>query len=153
MEIFNHLLHLKPFSRVQTNYSFWRELFVLDSNTWNYLVFWVWHSTASNDEALWVWRMWSTPSFPLLSGTLWLWVIVLIRVPSIVQIELFNFFIGLLLYCHLQHHNDTINKQTPWLQTSEGSCRKYIPLNLFAKFEKVVWGSTVRGSLETEHKL
>ena len=41
----------------------------------------------------------------------------------------------------MQYHNDTINKQK-----LEDSLEKYIPLNLFARFEKVVWGSTVRGS-------
>ena len=44
------------------------------------------------------------------------------------------------IYIYMQHHNDTISKQT-----REGSFRKYIPLNLFAWFEGVVWGSTVRG--------
>ena len=32
---------------------------------------------------------------------------------------------------------------------SEDFFNKYVPLNLFARFEKVVWGSTVRGSWRT----
>ena len=45
------------------------------------------------------------------------------------------------LYCHLQHHNDTI------IKTHAGRLLyKYVPLNLFQGFERVVWGFTVRGS-------
>ena len=47
----------------------------------------------------------------------------------------------LVLYCHLQHHNDTINKQT-----QEDFFNKYVPLTLFVRFEKVIQGFTVRGS-------
>ena len=40
-----------------------------------------------------------------------------------------------------QRHNDKGRVKT--------SLEKYIPLNLFARFERVVWGSTVRGSWRT----
>ena len=37
-----------------------------------------------------LWRMRSTPSLPLFPDQLWPGVVVLVRVPSIGQIELFN---------------------------------------------------------------
>ena len=48
-----------------------------------------------------------------------------------------------MIYCHLhmQHHNDTINKQT-----SEDFFTKYIPLTLLVTFERVIQGLRVRGS-------
>ena len=38
-------------------------------------------------------------------------------------------------------HFDAMNNRR-----AKNSLEKYIPLNLFARFERVVWGSTVRGS-------
>ena len=37
-----------------------------------------------------LWRMWNTPSFPLLPGLLIPGVVVPVRVPSMGQIEIFN---------------------------------------------------------------
>ena len=37
IELFNHLLYLKPFNSMQTNKWCWIELLLLDSNTWNHL--------------------------------------------------------------------------------------------------------------------
>ena len=52
-------------------------------------VFWVWHKTASDGEALvlGICGVWSTLSLSLLPGPLWLGVAVPGRVPSIGQIE------------------------------------------------------------------
>ena len=53
---------------------------------------------------------------------------------------------GWVLYCHLQHHNDTI------INAHAGRLLyKYIPLTLLQGFEKVTQGLRVRGSMETEH--
>ena len=52
----------------------------------------------------------------------------------------------LLLYTHLQHHNDTIIKTQWQRQTLEVFFNKILPLTLLQGFEKVVWGFTVRGS-------
>ena len=55
--------------------------------------------------------------------------------------ELYQLYIKiskfLLLYRHLQHHNDTIIKT---------SLTKYLPLTLLQGFEKVIQGFRVRGS-------
>ena len=62
-----------------------------------------------------------------------------------------------MLYTHLQHHNDTIIKQTHAerrrklirrsnKRRGKTSLQIYLPLTLFVRFEKVVWGFTVRGS-------
>ena len=57
-----------------------------------------------------------------------------------------------LLYSHLQHHNDTT------IKTQEGrhkktSLEKYSPLTLLQGFERVVQGFACERVLETEHKL
>ena len=53
----------------------------------------------------------------------------------------------LLLYCHLQYHNDTINKQTP-----EDFFRKiFVPLTLLQGFEKGYSRFACERESETEH--
>ena len=55
---------------------------------------WVWHETASDGE-VWVlhlWRIWNTPSFPVLPDSPELGVEVPVTVPSMGQMELFNHF-------------------------------------------------------------
>ena len=50
-----------------------------------------------------------------------------------------------MLYCHIHiHMQDTYWRNEKW--QAKNSLEKYIPLNLFARFERVVWGFTVRGS-------
>ena len=54
----------------------------------------------------------------------------------------------LLLYCHLQHHNDTI------IKTQEDFFRKiFVPLTLFVRFRKGCVGFYCERELETEQKL
>ena len=52
-----------------------------------------------------------------------------------------------MLYCHLQHHNDTI------IKTQEDFFKKYVPLNSFARVRKGCVGFYCERELETEHKL
>ena len=52
------------------------------------------------------------------------------------------------IYIYMQHHNDTIIKQT-----SEDFYRKYIPLNLFARVRKGYSRFYCERELETEQKL
>ena len=73
-----------------------------------------------------LWGTQSTPSLPLLQDPLW---------PGVV-----------VLYRHLQHHNDTIIKTHWQRQTQEVFFNKILPLTLLQGFEKVVWGFTVRRS-------
>ena len=54
----------------------------------------------------------------------------------------------ILLYCHLQHHNDTIIKMH-----AGRPLYKYIPLTLFVMFEKGYSRFTYERDLETEQKL
>ena len=54
----------------------------------------------------------------------------------------------LLLYCHLQHHNDTI------IKTQEDFFRKMsVPLTLFVRVRKGCVGFYCERELEIEHKL
>ena len=58
----------------------------------------------------------------------------------------------------MQHHNNTIIKQTQEGRRKKKQSRKtslqiYLPLTLLQGFEKVVQGLHVRRVLETEHKL
>ena len=46
-----------------------------------------------------------------------------------------------MLYTHLQHHNDTIIRQT-----QKDFFNKYLPLTLFVRFERIFQGLNVRGS-------
>ena len=50
-------------------------------------------SSYSEAQILEFWGMWSTPSLSLHSGPLWPGVVVLVRVPSRGQIEIFNHFL------------------------------------------------------------
>ena len=45
-----------------------------------------------------LWKLRSTPSYPLLPGRLWFEIVVAVRVLSIDQIELFNYFLFLKLF-------------------------------------------------------
>ena len=63
--------------------------------------------------------------------------------------------INIMLYNHLQHHNDTIIKQDKDVVTR---CKKtsltiFLPLTLLQGFERVVQGLACERVLETEHKL
>ena len=70
-------------------------LFVLDRNT-SKLVSWVLHLIAFGGEIpiLDLSGVWSTPSFPLLPGSLWPGVMVPDRIPSMSQIDLFKRFLN-----------------------------------------------------------
>ena len=52
------------------------------------------------------------------------------------------------LFCHLQHHNDTIIKRR-----RKTSLTKYVPLTLLQGFEKGYSRFACERELETEHKL
>ena len=56
---------------------------------------WVWQLTASDGEApfLKIWRVWSSYSLPLLPGTLWIVVVVSLKVPWMGEIDLFKLFV------------------------------------------------------------
>ena len=60
---------------------------------------WVWLQMASDSEApvLEIWRVWCTSSL-LLPGPLWPELLVALRVPSMVQIELFKNYSNLISY-------------------------------------------------------
>ena len=54
---------------------------------------WWWSSSLE------IWWIWSTPSLPLLSGPLWPGMVVPVRVPSMGQIEKFNYIWNHLIVC------------------------------------------------------
>ena len=59
------------------------------------------YDTKPSDDEVQVlesWGIWNTPSLPLLSGPLWPEVVVLVRVSSMGQIELFNHLVDLKLW-------------------------------------------------------
>ncbi len=63
-----------------------------------------------------------------------------------------------MLYSHLQHHNDTIIKQTQGQRRKKEDARRLLynyilPLTLLQGFERVVQGFACERVLETEHEL
>ena len=52
----------------------------------------------------------------------------------------------IVLYTHLQHHNDTIIKTDAMTKTQEDFFNNILPLTLLQGFERVVQGLHVRGS-------
>ena len=58
-----------------------------------------------------------------------------------------------LLHTHLQHQNDTVNKQTHAERRRKTSLTIFLPLTLFVRFRKGCVGFYSEMELETEHKL
>ena len=68
--------------------------------------FWIWPKLSDSEApVLKLWRMWSTPSLPLLLVQLWPRVVVPTRVPSMGQIEICNNFLNLKPFHCMQTKN------------------------------------------------
>ena len=92
----------------------------------------VWYLTPSDGEVLLleIWRVWSTSSLSLLSGPPWSGVVVLVRFPSVAQIDMFNndsYSIGPCWKKRILRNNYTKNKyeHTTALLARLRICRLY----------------------------